>query len=108
VYFQDGSLAPLIGGRRNPVAEALMDQNSYDIYDGNIYNYISYNFLKELKFTVDANVRFTNTHNLVFFPKLVSSANPLNNSLEDNNVSETYWQAQGYFNYNKLLRVSIL
>ena len=101
VYFQDGSLAPLIGGRRNPVAEALLDENSYDIYDANIYNYISYNFLKELKFTVDANVRFTNTHNLVFFPKLVSSANPLNNSLEDNNVSETYWQAQGYFNYNK-------
>jgi len=104
VYFQDGSLAPLIGGRRNPVAEALMDENSYDIYDGNIYNYISYNFLKELKFTVDANVRFTNTHNLVFFPKLVSSANPLNNSLEDNNVSETYWQAQGYFNYNRTFK----
>ena len=101
VYFQDGSLAPLIGGRRNPVAEALLDQNSYDIYDGNIYNYISYNFLKELKFTVDANVRFTNTHNLVFFPKLVSSANPLNNSLEDDNLYETYWQAQGYFNYNR-------
>ena len=101
MYFQDGSLAGLIGGRRNPVAEALLDKNNYDIYDGSIYNYISYNFLKELKFTVDANVRFTNTHQLVFFPKLVSSANPLNNSLEDNTVFETYWQAQGYFNYNR-------
>ena len=104
MYFQDGSLAGLIGGRRNPVAEALLDKNNYDIYDGSIYNYISYNFLKELKFTVDANVRFTNTHQLVFFPKLVSSANPLNNSLEDNTVFETYWQAQGYFNYNKTLK----
>ena len=101
VYFQDGNLAGLIGGRRNPVAEALLDKNNYDIYDGSIYNYISYNFLKELKFTVDANIRFTNTHQLVFFPKLVSSANPLNNSIEDNNVFETYWQAQGYFNYNR-------
>ena len=101
VYFQDGSLAPLIGGRRNPVAEALLNKNNYDIYDGNIYNYISYNFLKELKFTVDANVRFTNTHQLVFFPKLNSSAGPPNNSIEDNTVFETYWQAQGYFNYNR-------
>jgi TonB-linked SusC/RagA family outer membrane protein len=104
VYFQDGSLAPLIGGRRNPVAEALYDKNNYDIYDANIYSYISYNFLKELKFTVDGNVRFTNTHNLVFFPKIVSSASPLNNSLEDNTDFETYWQAQGYFNYNKTFK----
>ena len=101
IYFQDGSLAGLIGGRRNPVAEALMDKNNYDIYDGDIYSYISYNFLKELKLTVDANVRANNEHNLVFFPKLVSSANPLNNSIEDNTVFETYWQAQSYFNYNK-------
>jgi len=101
IYFQDGSLAGLIGGRRNPVAEALMDKNNYDIYDGNIYSYISYNFLKELKLTVDANVTANNEHNLVFFPKLVSSANPLNNSIEDNTVFETYWQAQSYLNYNK-------
>ncbi len=103
MYFQDGSLSGLIGGRRNPVAEALLNKNNFDIYDASMYNYISYNFLPELKLTVDANVRLTQTHNLVFFPKLVSSANPLNNSLEDNTQMETYWQVQGYFNYNKTL-----
>jgi TonB-linked SusC/RagA family outer membrane protein len=101
MWFQDGTLSGLIGGRRNPLAEALMDKNEYDIYDGSFYSYISYNFLKELKFTVDGNIRMTNVHNLVFFPKLVSSANPLNNSIEDNSDLDTYWQAQGYFNYNK-------
>ena len=101
MYFQDGSLSGLIGGRRNPVAEALLDKNNYDIYDVSMYNYISYNFLKELKFTVDANVSATNTHNLVFFPKLVSSANPLNNEIDDESEFETYWLAQGYFNYSK-------
>ena len=101
MYFQDGSLSGLIGGRRNPVAEALMNKNNFDIYDGSFYNYISYNFLRELKFTVDANVRLTQTHNLVFFPKINSSANPLNNSIEDNTQLETFWQVQGYFNYNK-------
>ena len=104
MYFQDGSLSGLIGGRRNPVAEALLDKNNYDIYDVNMYNYISYNFLKELKFTVDATVKLNNQHNLVFFPKLVSSANPLNNSLEDDVQFETGWLAQGYFNYNKTFK----
>ena len=101
VYFQDGSLAGLIGGRRNPVAEALLDKNAFDIYDANIYNYASYNFWKDLKFTVDANVTADNSHNLVFSPKLVSSANPLNNSIEDAVDFTTYWQVQGYFNYSK-------
>jgi TonB-linked SusC/RagA family outer membrane protein len=101
IYFQDGSLSGLIGGRRNPLAEALLDKNNFDIYDGNIYSYISYNVLKELKFTVDANVKANNTHNLVFFPKLVSSANPLNNSIDDEVDFKTYWQTQGYFNYNR-------
>jgi len=101
MYFQDGSLAGLIGGRRNPLAEALLDKNNYDTYDANIYNYISYNFLKELKLTVDANVSVNNSHNLVFFPKLVSSATPLNNSLEDEVDFRTYWQTQAYLNYNK-------
>jgi TonB-linked SusC/RagA family outer membrane protein len=101
VYFQDGSLAGLIGGRRNPVAEALLNKNNYDIYDISLYNYISYNILKELKFTVDANVSVNNTHNLVFLAKLNSSANPLNNELDDNSDYTTYWMAQAYFNYNK-------
>jgi TonB-linked SusC/RagA family outer membrane protein len=101
MYFQDGSLSGLIGGRRNPVGEALLNKNNYDIYDANMYSYISYNFLRELKFTADGLVKANNEHNLVFFPKLNSSANPLNNSLEDNTVFESGWLVQGYFNYNK-------
>jgi len=101
MYYQDGSISGLIGGRRNPVGEALLNKNNYDIYDANMYNYISYNFLRELKLTADALIKANNEHNLVFFPKLNSSANPLNNSLEDNDVFETGWLVQAYFNYNK-------
>lgn len=103
VYFQDGTLANLIGGRRNPLAEALLDKNNWSTYDASIYNYGSYNILKELKFTVDANVRVTYSHNVIFTPKLVSSANPQNNSLKDNTELNTYWQVQGYFNYDKTI-----
>jgi len=104
VYFQDGSLAGLIGGRRNPVAEALYNKNNFDIYDVSLYNYISYNILKELKLTVDANVSTSNVHQLVFFAKLNSSANPLNNELQDNTDFHTYWMVQGYLNYNKTIK----
>ncbi|MBV9988592.1 MAG: SusC/RagA family TonB-linked outer membrane protein, partial [Chitinophagaceae bacterium] len=101
IYFQDGTLAGLIGGRRNPVAEALFNKNSFDIYDASVYNYISYNFTKDLKLTVDGNVHANNTHNLQFAAKINSSANPLNNSISDGVDFTTYWQAQAYFNYNK-------
>jgi len=103
VYFQDGTLAGLIGGRRNPVAEALLDKNNWDIYNASINNFISYNFLPDLKFTVNSTVSFNYTHNLVFTPKLVSSANPLNNSLDDETDLNTYWQAEGFLNYNKTI-----
>lgn len=104
VFFQDGTLAPLIGGRRNPVAEALLNKNEFDIYDVNIYNYISYNFLKELKLTIDANVRATYEKNMQFSARLNSSANPLANFLTEETDFNTYWQTQAYLNYNKTLR----
>jgi len=102
VYLQDGTLSGIIGGRRNPLAEALLDKNNFATYDASIYNYIAYNIRKELKFTVDANVRATHVHNLVFTPKLVSAATPLNNSIKDSTDLNTYWQVQGYFNYDKI------
>jgi len=104
IYFQDGSLANLIGGRRNPVAEALLDRNNFDIYDADIYNYISYSFIKGLKLTIDANVDINNLHNLIFFPKLVSSAGPPNNSIEDSTLFKTYWQTQAFLNYDHTFR----
>jgi len=103
IYFQDGSLSGLIGGRRNPLAEALYRKNEYDIYDGNIYTYATYNFTKDLKLTVDANVRATYEKNLEFAARLLSSANPLNNELFENTELNTYWMTQAFLNYNKTL-----
>lgn len=103
IYFQDGSLSGLIGGRRNPLAEALYRKNEFDTYDASIYNYISYNFTKNLKLTVDANVRASYEKNLDFAAKLLSSANPLNNELFENTELTTYWMTQAFLNYNTTL-----
>ncbi len=101
IYFPDGTLAGQIGGRRNPVAEALLRKNEYQIMDGNFYNYISYQFLPELKLTVDANVKANYTHRLQFSPRLLSSSS--DNDGSDEQDWNTYWMTQAYFNYNKTL-----
>ena len=102
IYFADGTLAGQIGGRRNPVAEALLRKNEYQIPDGNFYNYISYQFLPSLKLTVDANVKATYTHNLQFAPKLLSNTG-IDNDGSDEQKWQTYWMTQAYLNYNKTL-----
>jgi TonB-linked SusC/RagA family outer membrane protein len=97
-YFPDGSLAGIIGGRRNPLAEALLRTNKFDIVDVSIYNYLSYNFTKALKLTVDANVKGNYTHNVQFSPKLISTANLSEGA--DFTDWKTYWMLQAYLNYN--------
>jgi TonB-dependent starch-binding outer membrane protein SusC len=101
VYLPDGTLAPILGGRRNPVAEALLNKNAYDIYEGNIYNYVGYKFTDYLKLTADVNFQGNYTHNLRFAPKLLSSAAPPVNSGSDQRDFDTYWIAQSYLNFEK-------
>lgn len=102
IYFADGTLAGIIGGRRNPVAEALLRKNEYQIPDGNFYNYISYQLLPSLKLTVDANVKATYTHHLEFSPKLLSNTGNDNDG-SDEQKWQTYWMTQAYLNFNKTL-----
>jgi TonB-linked SusC/RagA family outer membrane protein len=102
VYFADGTLAGQIGGRRNPVAEALLRKNEYQTVDANFYNYISYQFLPELKLTVDANVKANYVHHETFAQKLLSNTGNDNDGLDEQDWN-TYWMVQSYLNYNKTL-----
>lgn len=107
VYFPDGSLAPTIAGRRNPLAWALLDKNEYDIYDANIYNYFRFNILDGFTFTADATYRFTYNHNEEFTPRLLNSntgatSEAVSNGRERDDLTN-YWMVQGYFNYDQTL-----
>ena len=101
IYYPDGTLAPVQGGRRNPVAEALYRKNEYEILSMNLYTYASINFSKDLKFTSDANIRATTQENLRFIPRILSTATPADNSGGITSSLRGYWMAQAYFNYNK-------
>jgi TonB-linked SusC/RagA family outer membrane protein len=100
VWLPDGTLAGNLGGRKNPLAEALLGINKYDIADVSFYNAIGYLFLPELKFTVDANVQANYLHNVQFSPKLLSNTGNDNNG-SDTTGWKTYWMLQAYLNYNK-------
>ena len=101
IYYPDGTLAPVQGGRRNPVAEALYRKNEFEILSMNLYTYATINFNKDLKFTTDANIRATSQQNLRFIPRLLSTAAIPDNSGGITNSLRSYWMAQAFFNYNK-------
>ncbi|MBC9795541.1 SusC/RagA family TonB-linked outer membrane protein [Sinomicrobium weinanense] len=102
VYFPDGSLAPTLGGRRNPVAWALLYVNEFKYYEANVYNYLTFNITDDLKITSDFNVRAQYGEHTFFSPKLLS------NDLQQNsggysNSFDIYWMQQNYLNYDKTI-----
>lgn len=98
MIFPDGTLAPPIGGRLNPVAYALLYKNNFNIIDAALYNYVAYNFTPSLKFTVDANVSINRTHNSQFTPAVLTGNS---NSGLDQESDQNYWITQAYLNFNK-------
>jgi TonB-linked SusC/RagA family outer membrane protein len=100
MVFPDGTLAPVIGGRKNPVAYALLYKNRYDIVNASMYNYVAYQLTPDLKLTVDANVSIGPTHNLQFTPTLLEGSN----SGKETNTVENYWITQAYLNFSKTLK----
>jgi TonB-linked SusC/RagA family outer membrane protein len=100
VYFPDGTFAPNLGGRKNPVAEALLAKNEYKTYGGSFYNYLSYQIADGLKFTTDFNIRVEVEDRLFFSPKLLSNDGK-QNSGGYSTAKDLYWMQQNYLNFDK-------
>ncbi len=100
LYTADGALIPNLGGRRNPVAEALLLTRSGERYNVNIFNQMYVDFSKYLKLTSNINVDFNNATNIRFSPTILSTTN------DNNNGSEAWskqfnWQFQSFLNYSR-------
>jgi TonB-linked SusC/RagA family outer membrane protein len=102
VYLPDGSfLSRVAGSQPNPLAQVLTEKNDFNTYNIGIANTGVFTIARDLKFTVDANITAENKYNSDFLPNVLSSASPAINSLTINNTFKTYWQFQGYLNYNR-------
>lgn len=102
IYLPDGTFAPNLGGRKNPIAEALLYKNEYKTYGGSVYNYLTYKIFDYLKLTTDFNVRMQFEDHLYFSPKLLSNDGK-QNSGGYSDGKDIYWMQQNYLNFDKTL-----
>ena len=100
IFLPDGTYAGNLGGRKNPVAEALFYKNEYKKYSTNLYNYLSFKFTDYLKLTSDFNFRVEPQERLEFSPKLLSN-DGTQNSGGVYSSNSTYWMQQNYLNFDK-------
>lgn len=105
VYMPDGSLAPTISGRRNPLAQALLQKDNRKTYDANLYNKVMYKFTPAFSFTADATLRYNHNRRIQFTPRLLNQSSGSTAIAQNAGIDESglmnNWQAQTYFNYNK-------
>ncbi len=101
LYNPDGSLTGYISGRRNPLTVVLDQVNLNQNYNGSLFNQADFAFTPEFKLTANAVATYTETRNLQFLPKILSSNVPLTNSGSESFSRTIDWQSQVYFNYSK-------
>jgi len=96
LFFPDGTYAPTLGGRRNPLAWATEQVNEYETFGATIYNYLTFQITDDLKFTADFNFRGEFEDHLEFSPLIIEGTE---GGYE--NAFDTYWMQQNYLNYDK-------
>lgn len=96
LFFPDGTYAPTLGGRRNPLAFATEQVNEFQTYSGTIYNYVTFEIVDGLKLTSDFNIRGEFEDHLEFTPIIIEGTRG-----GYSNDFNTYWMQQNYLNYDK-------
>ena len=96
LYYPDGTYAPTLGGRRNPLAWATEQVNEFQTFGATIYNYLSFQIMDGLKLTSDFNIRGEFEDHLEFSPLIIEGTEG-----GYGNAFDTYWMQQNYLNYDK-------
>ena len=100
IYYPDGSLTSYIGSKRNPVANALFEENLTESFSGQLNNQLDYQIRDDLKFTTLFNARLDNAQLTGFSPRFLSAK--LDQNSGTNEMNKTFsWEFQSFLNYNK-------
>jgi TonB-linked SusC/RagA family outer membrane protein len=100
IYLPDGSLTSYLASKRNPVTNALMEDNTRETLKAQMNNQIDYKILSNLKFTATFNAQLTSFEGFYFQPRYLDDNGDENFGRNDMNRA-FYWLAQGYLNYDK-------
>lgn len=101
VYELDGSYSPVINGRANPMAEAMLGAADLDIYDINLNQFVEIKFLKDFKFRPSISAVVSNTLYNDFNPAILD-ASFLRNSVNQNTTSFS-WTNDNVLTYSKTI-----
>lgn len=101
IYRPDGSYASYVESKRNPVAQALFNQDIDNNYLAQFSTTLGYQIFKDLKYTTLFNAQIENRTNNQFSPSSLTSGGT--GDATGSNTFDKYinWEVQGYFNYSK-------
>ena len=103
VYNPDGSLTSYLSSKRNPVANALLEDNTRETLKAQMNHQIDFLITKDLKFTTSFNAQLTSYEGFYFAPRFLDDNG--NENFGRNDMNRTFsWLLQGFLNYNKKFR----
>jgi TonB-dependent starch-binding outer membrane protein SusC len=100
VYNPDGTLTSYLNSKRNPVANALLEDNTKETMKAQMNHQIDFQISKSLKFTTSFNAQLTSTQGFYFQPRFLDDNG--NENFARNDLGKAFsWLLQGFLNYNQ-------
>ncbi|MDB5229478.1 MAG: TonB-dependent receptor plug [Chitinophagaceae bacterium] len=100
VYNPDGTLTSYLNSKRNPVANALLEDNTKENFKAQMNHQIDYQIVKSLKFTARFNAQLESFQGFYFAPRFLDDNG--NENFGRNDVNKGFnWLLEGFLNYNK-------
>lgn len=99
LMFPDGTYAPVIASRNNPLAYSMIGINDNKVYDVNFYEYLAYKFTKNLTFksSISGSLYQKNYRN--FVPAILTAAQ-ITSSL-NTHTTRFNWTHEDILTFNK-------
>jgi len=101
IYELDGSFSPVMWGRANPMAEAMLGAADTDIYDVNMNQFLEFSFLDGFKFRTGISAVLSNSLYNDFNPAILD-ASYLRNSINQTTTNFS-WTNDNVLTYSKTL-----
>jgi TonB-linked SusC/RagA family outer membrane protein len=100
VYTPDGQLTGYLNSKRNPVANALLEDNTRETLKAQMNHQVDFQITKDLKFTTSFNAVLTSFQGFYFQPRFLDDNG--NENFGRNDMNRGFdWLLQAFLNYNK-------
>ncbi|HMK26408.1 MAG TPA: SusC/RagA family TonB-linked outer membrane protein [Chitinophagaceae bacterium] len=100
IWNADGTLTSYLNSKRNPVTNALLEDNTRETLKAQMTHQLDFQIFKDLKLSVAFNGQLTSFEGFYFQPRYLDDNGNENFARNDNNRT-FYWLVQGFLNYSK-------